>query len=66
VISAVRDPVYAIRKGVEELIDVGISDKRLLLDEREFFQALAVLKSRNARKRSAEIRPSQPITELAG
>jgi hypothetical protein len=44
VISAVRDPVYAIRKGIEELIDAGISDKRLLLDEREFFQALAVLK----------------------
>ena len=44
VISAVRDPVYAMRKGVEELIDVGITDKRLLLDEREFFQALAVLR----------------------
>jgi hypothetical protein len=44
VISAVRDPVYAIRKGVEELVDAGVSDKRLLLDEREFFQALAVLK----------------------
>jgi Protein of unknown function (DUF3987) len=44
VISAVRDPVYAMRKGTEELIDAGVSDKRLLLDEREFFQALAVLK----------------------
>jgi hypothetical protein len=44
VIRAVRDPVYAIRKGVEELVDAGVSDKRLLLDEREFFQALAVLK----------------------
>jgi hypothetical protein len=44
VISAVRDPVYAIRKGLEELVDAGVNDKRLLLDEREFFQALAVLK----------------------
>ena len=44
VISAVRDPVYAIRKGVEELVDAGVNDKRLLLDEREFFGALAVLK----------------------
>jgi hypothetical protein len=44
VISAVRDPSYAVRKGVEELVDAGVSDKRLLLDEREFFQALAVLK----------------------
>jgi hypothetical protein len=44
VISAVRDPVYAIRKGVEELVDAGVNDKRLLLDEREFSGALAVLK----------------------
>lgn len=44
VISAVRDPAYAIRKGVEELVDAGVSDKRLLLDEREFSGALAVLK----------------------
>jgi hypothetical protein len=44
VISAVRDPVYAMRKGVEEMVDAGVSDKRLLLDEREFFQALTVLK----------------------
>jgi Protein of unknown function (DUF3987) len=44
VISAVRDPVYAMKKGVEELVDPGVTDKRLLLDEREFFQALAVLK----------------------
>jgi hypothetical protein len=44
VISAVRDPVYVVRKGVEELVDAGVDDKRLLLDEREFFQALAVLK----------------------
>src|SRR6516162_2583405 len=43
-IHAVRDPVYGMRKGVEELIDAGVSDKRLLLDEREFFQALTVLK----------------------
>ena len=44
VIFAVRDPVYAMKKGNEELVDAGVSDKRLLLDEREFFQALAVLK----------------------
>jgi hypothetical protein len=44
VISAVRDPVYATRKGVEELVDAGVSDKRLLLDEREFAGALTVLK----------------------
>jgi hypothetical protein len=43
-IYAVRDPVYGMKKGVMELIDDGVDDKRLLLDEREFFQALAVLK----------------------
>ncbi len=44
VIWAVRDEIRGMRKGVEEIIDAGVGDKRLLLDEREFFQALAVLK----------------------
>jgi hypothetical protein len=44
VIYAVRDEIYGMRKGTEELLDAGVSDKRLLLDEREFFGALAVLK----------------------
>jgi len=40
----VRDEVYGMKNGKQELIDEGIDDKRLLLDEREFFQALTVLK----------------------
>jgi hypothetical protein len=44
VIWAIRDPIYAVRKGEEEMVDSGVADKRLLLDEREFFQALAVLR----------------------
>ena len=44
VIWAVRDEIRGMRKGVEEIIDAGVNDKRLLLDERELFQALAVLK----------------------
>jgi hypothetical protein len=44
IIHTVRDETMAMRKGVLELIDAGIADKRLLLDEREFFQALAVMK----------------------
>jgi hypothetical protein len=44
IIWAVRDPIFSMKKGVEELSDPGIDDKRLLLDEREFFQALSVLK----------------------
>jgi hypothetical protein len=44
VIAAVRDASYAMRRGVEELADPGVADKRLLLDEREFYQPLAVLR----------------------
>ena len=33
---AIRDPVYGMKKGVEEMIDPGVADKRLLFDEREF------------------------------
>src|SRR6516162_2276107 len=44
VIWAVRDPIFSMKKGHEELSDPGIDDKRLLLDEREFFQALSVHK----------------------
>ena len=44
ILHAIRDPIYAMRKGVRELIDEGIPDKRLLLDEREFYRALAVMK----------------------
>jgi hypothetical protein len=40
VIWAVHDPIFTLRKGIEELSDPGIDDKRLLLDEREFYQAL--------------------------
>ena len=44
VLHAIRDQVTGLRKGIEEVIDAGVDDKRLLLDEREFFQALAVMK----------------------
>lgn len=40
----IRDPVYAMRKGVEELIDPGVDDKRCLFDEREFSQLLKVMR----------------------
>jgi hypothetical protein len=43
VIWAVRDPIFKMRDGEEVLIDEGVADKRLLLDEREFFQPLAVM-----------------------
>jgi hypothetical protein len=43
-IYAVRDPVYKMKRGKLELDDEGIDDKRLMLDEREFFQSLTVLK----------------------
>lgn len=44
VLMQVRDEVMRPIKGVMVVVDVGVSDKRLLLDEREFFQALAVMR----------------------
>ena len=64
VIFAVRDPVYAMKKGNEELVDAGVSDKRLLLDEREFFQALAVLR-RDGNVLSRVIRDAWDCRNLA-
>ena len=43
IIHAVRDPVSAMSRGVMKLKDPGVTDKRLLLDEREFYSALAVM-----------------------
>ena len=43
IIHAVRDPVHAMSRGVMKLKDPGVTDKRLLLDEREFYSALAVM-----------------------
>jgi hypothetical protein len=40
----IRDAVYGIKKGVEELLDPGVDDKRILFDERELHRALAVMK----------------------
>jgi len=39
----VRDPVSALRKGVMTVIDPGIPDKRVLLNEHEFYSVLAVM-----------------------
>jgi hypothetical protein len=36
VIAAVRDPGFALRKGVLEMVDPGVTDKRLLLYEPSF------------------------------
>ena len=44
VIFHVRDEIQAMRKGVLEVTDPGISDKRLLLQEHEFFSVLAHMK----------------------
>jgi len=44
IIFHVRDEFYAMKKGELELVDPGVTDKRLLLDEREFFRVLAAMK----------------------
>ena len=43
-IHCVRDPTWGMRKGVEELIDPGVEDKRFLALEPEFSKTLAVMK----------------------
>ena len=43
VITAVRDPIWDMRKGVLEMVDPGVTDKRLLLYEPEFSSVLTVL-----------------------
>jgi hypothetical protein len=44
IIWCIRDPIWRLKKGERELEDPGVEDKRLLLDEREFYQALAVMR----------------------
>ena len=44
IIFHIRDEVYAMRKGEMELVDAGVIDKRLLLQEHEFFRVLAAMK----------------------
>jgi len=43
IVHNVRDAVLAMRKGEMKVIDPGIADKRLLIDEREFQSALTVM-----------------------
>jgi hypothetical protein len=43
IIWAIRDPIYAMKKGELQCTDPGVDDKRLLLDEREYQQALTVM-----------------------
>jgi hypothetical protein len=43
IIWAIRDPIYAMKKGELQCVDLGVEDKRLLLDEREYQQALTVM-----------------------
>ena len=44
ILHAIRDPVYTMKDGVSVMADPGIEDKRLLLDEREFYSALEVMR----------------------
>ena len=44
VLHAIRDPVYAMQKGKSVMTDPGVEDKRMLLNESEFYSALEVMK----------------------
>jgi hypothetical protein len=43
ILWAIRDPIHALKKGELQCVDPGVEDKRLLLDEREYQQALTVM-----------------------
>jgi hypothetical protein len=43
ILWAIRDPIYAMKKGELQCTDEGVEDKRLMLDEREYQQALTVM-----------------------
>jgi hypothetical protein len=45
ILWAIRDPIWGVDKksGEPKCTDPGVGDKRLLLDEREFFQLLSVM-----------------------
>ena len=43
IIHHVRDQVSKLRKGEMKVVDSGVTDKRLLIDEREFQSALTVM-----------------------
>jgi hypothetical protein len=43
ILWAIRDPIFVLKKGEETCTDPGVADKRLLLDEREYQQALTVM-----------------------
>jgi hypothetical protein len=62
-IHAVRDPVWGMKKGDLELVDPGVDDKRLLLDEREFHQAITVLR-REGNTLSRVVRDAWDCREL--
>jgi hypothetical protein len=65
-IYPVRDPIIKVnKKGEDEVVDAGVDDKRLLLDEREFFQALAVLK-REGNTLSRIVRDAWDCREMIG
>ena len=43
ILWSIRDPIYNMKKGELQCTDPGVEDKRLMLDEREYQQALTVM-----------------------
>jgi Protein of unknown function (DUF3987) len=64
-ITPIRDPVYVMKKGVEEEVDPGVADKRMLLDEREFSQVLRVMR-REGNVVSRMVRDAWDCREVIG
>ena len=43
-IHTIRDPIFGVKKGVLEMLDPGVADKRRLFDKREFSSVLNSMK----------------------
>ena len=63
ILHLIRDPIYSMKKGEEELADPGVSDKRVLLLEREFSSCLDAMQ-RPGNKVSHIIRDAWDSPEL--
>ena len=63
ILHLIRDPIYSMKKGEEELADPGVDDKRVLLLEREFSSCLDAMQ-RPGNKVSHIIRDAWDSPEL--
>src|SRR5262249_58468078 len=64
-IKPIRDATTALRRGQMVVTDPGVADKRMLLDEREFVEALVVMR-REGNILSRMVREAWDCKEVLG